>query len=116
MTRAHRHWGRSALVLAAFSFGWAALLVVIGVVSVAGPLWALVEQGVPVTPTSFLRLQKALSLGLIGSVDEFRVWNGTLSQSEIALHNTMGPDVMLGKCYWLQTSHLVESHRLPIRS
>jgi len=49
LTRAHRHWGRSALVLAAFSFGWAALLVVIGVVSVAGPLWALVEQGVPVT-------------------------------------------------------------------
>src|SRR5512138_1819229 len=29
------------------------------------------ERGVPVTPTSFLRLQKALCLGLIGSVDDF---------------------------------------------
>jgi uncharacterized protein with von Willebrand factor type A (vWA) domain len=29
------------------------------------------EKGVPVTPTSFLRLQKALSLGVIGSVDDF---------------------------------------------
>jgi uncharacterized protein with von Willebrand factor type A (vWA) domain len=28
-------------------------------------------MGVPVTPTSFLRLQKALSLGLINSVDDF---------------------------------------------
>jgi len=28
-------------------------------------------QGVPVTPTSFLRLQKALALGVIGSVDDF---------------------------------------------
>ncbi len=33
--------------------------------------YLLREQGVPVTPTSFLRLQKALSLGLIGSVDDF---------------------------------------------
>jgi len=29
------------------------------------------ERGVPVTPTSFLRLQKALSLGVIGSIDDF---------------------------------------------
>ena len=29
------------------------------------------EKGVPVTPTSFLRLQKALSLGVISSVDDF---------------------------------------------
>jgi uncharacterized protein len=33
--------------------------------------YQLRERGVPVTPTSFLRLQKALSLGLIGSVDDF---------------------------------------------
>ncbi|MHB8771150.1 MAG: vWA domain-containing protein [Syntrophales bacterium] len=33
--------------------------------------YLLREKGVPVTPTSFLRLQKALSLGLIGSVDDF---------------------------------------------
>jgi uncharacterized protein with von Willebrand factor type A (vWA) domain len=33
--------------------------------------YMLREQGVPVTPTSFLRLQKALALGLIGSVDDF---------------------------------------------
>jgi uncharacterized protein with von Willebrand factor type A (vWA) domain len=29
------------------------------------------ERGAPVTPTSFLRLQKALSLGVIGSLDDF---------------------------------------------
>ena len=29
------------------------------------------ERGVPVTPTSFLRLQKALALGVIGSLDDF---------------------------------------------
>ena len=33
--------------------------------------YQLRERGVPVTPTSFLRLQRALSLGLIGSVDDF---------------------------------------------
>ena len=33
--------------------------------------YMLRERGVPVTPTSFLRLQKALALGLIGSVDDF---------------------------------------------
>ncbi len=33
--------------------------------------YMLRERGVPVTPTSFLRLQKALSLGVIGSVDDF---------------------------------------------
>ena len=33
--------------------------------------YLLRERGVPVTPTSFLRLQKALSLGVIGSVDDF---------------------------------------------
>jgi uncharacterized protein len=33
--------------------------------------YMLREKGVPVTPTSFLRLQKALSLGVIGSVDDF---------------------------------------------
>jgi uncharacterized protein with von Willebrand factor type A (vWA) domain len=32
--------------------------------------YMLREKGVPVTPTSFLRLQKALALGLIGSVDD----------------------------------------------
>ncbi len=33
--------------------------------------YMLRERGVPVTPTSFLRLQKALALGLIGSLDDF---------------------------------------------
>ena len=33
--------------------------------------YSLRDRGVPVTPTSFLRLQKALSLGVIGSVDDF---------------------------------------------
>ena len=33
--------------------------------------YMLRERGVPATPTSFLRLQKALSLGLIASVDDF---------------------------------------------
>ncbi len=33
--------------------------------------YMLREKGVPVTPTSFLRLQKALSLDVIGSVDDF---------------------------------------------
>ena len=29
------------------------------------------KAGVPVSPTSFLRLQKALSMGLINSVEDF---------------------------------------------
>jgi len=33
--------------------------------------YMLREKGVPVTPTSFLRLQKALALGVIGSLDDF---------------------------------------------
>jgi uncharacterized protein len=33
--------------------------------------YMLRERGVPVTPTSFLRLQKALALGLIGDLDDF---------------------------------------------
>jgi len=33
--------------------------------------YMLRQRGVPVSPTSFLRLQKALSLGVIGSVDDF---------------------------------------------
>jgi uncharacterized protein len=33
--------------------------------------YLLREKGVPVTPTSFLRLQRALSLGVIASVDDF---------------------------------------------
>lgn len=33
--------------------------------------YALREKGVPVTPTSFLKLQKALSMGLISTVDDF---------------------------------------------
>ena len=33
--------------------------------------YILRERGVPVTPTSFLRLQKALALGVIGSLDDF---------------------------------------------
>ncbi len=33
--------------------------------------YMLRERGVPVTPTSFLRLQKALALGVIASVDDF---------------------------------------------
>jgi uncharacterized protein with von Willebrand factor type A (vWA) domain len=36
-----------------------------------GFFYMLRERGVPVTPTSFLRLQKALALGVIGSVDDF---------------------------------------------
>src|SRR4030043_84307 len=33
--------------------------------------YLLKKAGIPVTPTSFLRLQKALSMGLISSVDDF---------------------------------------------
>ena len=33
--------------------------------------YMLRERGIPVTPTSFLRLQKALALGVIGSLDDF---------------------------------------------
>jgi len=33
--------------------------------------YLLKQVGIPVTPTSFLRLQKALSMGLITSVDDF---------------------------------------------
>jgi len=33
--------------------------------------YALRDAGIPVSPTSFLRLQRALGLGLIGSVDDF---------------------------------------------
>jgi len=33
--------------------------------------YTLRERGVPVTPTSFLRLQRALSLGVIGSIEDF---------------------------------------------
>lgn len=33
--------------------------------------YSLRERGVPVTPTSFLNLQKALALGLIGSIEDF---------------------------------------------
>jgi uncharacterized protein len=33
--------------------------------------YTLRDRGVPVTPTSFLRLQKALSLGLVTSLDDF---------------------------------------------
>jgi uncharacterized protein with von Willebrand factor type A (vWA) domain len=36
-----------------------------------GFFYMLRERGAPVTPTSFLRLQKALSLGVIGSLDDF---------------------------------------------
>jgi uncharacterized protein with von Willebrand factor type A (vWA) domain len=35
--------------------------------------YALRDKGVPVTPTAFLKLQKALSLGLIGSLHDFYV-------------------------------------------
>jgi len=34
-------------------------------------LYLLKEKGIPVTPTSFLRLQKALDMGLINSLDDF---------------------------------------------
>jgi hypothetical protein len=34
---------------------------------------------------------------LIGSVDEFRVWSGALSQQEIIKHYAMGPDLILCK-------------------
>jgi uncharacterized protein with von Willebrand factor type A (vWA) domain len=33
--------------------------------------YLLKKVGIPVSPTSFLRLQQALSLGLINSVDDF---------------------------------------------
>jgi uncharacterized protein with von Willebrand factor type A (vWA) domain len=33
--------------------------------------YMLRERGIPVTPTSFLRLQKALALGVIGSLEDF---------------------------------------------
>ena len=36
-----------------------------------GFFYTLRERGVPVSPTSFLRLQKALSLGVIESIDDF---------------------------------------------
>jgi len=35
--------------------------------------YTLRQVGVPVTPTSFLRLQKAFSKGLINSVDDFYI-------------------------------------------
>ena len=36
-----------------------------------GFFYALRERGVPVTPTSFLKLQKALSMGLINTLEDF---------------------------------------------
>ncbi len=33
--------------------------------------YLLKKVGIPVSPTSFLRLQKALSMGLVNSVDDF---------------------------------------------
>ncbi|PKN59849.1 MAG: hypothetical protein CVU53_06140, partial [Deltaproteobacteria bacterium HGW-Deltaproteobacteria-11] len=33
--------------------------------------YTLRERGIPVTPTSFLKLQRALSLGIIGSIEDF---------------------------------------------
>jgi hypothetical protein len=39
----------------------------------SGFFYELRGQGVPVTPTAFLRLQRALNLGLIGSLDDFYV-------------------------------------------
>src|SRR4030066_44958 len=33
--------------------------------------YLLKKAGIPVTPTSFLRLQKALSMGMINSLDDF---------------------------------------------
>ncbi|MBN2125999.1 MAG: hypothetical protein JW821_17000, partial [Deltaproteobacteria bacterium] len=33
--------------------------------------YMLKKVGIPVTPTSFLRLQKALSIGLVNSIDDF---------------------------------------------
>src|SRR5512143_2297623 len=33
--------------------------------------YLLKKAGIPVSPTSFLRLQKALSMGLINSIDDF---------------------------------------------
>ena len=36
-----------------------------------GFFYALREKGVPVTPTSFLKLQQAMSMGLINTVDDF---------------------------------------------
>ena len=33
--------------------------------------YTLRDKGIPVTPTSFLRLQKALGLGLVSSLDDF---------------------------------------------
>jgi uncharacterized protein with von Willebrand factor type A (vWA) domain len=38
-----------------------------------GFFYKLKEAGIPVTPTSFLRLQQALSLGLVNSIDDFYV-------------------------------------------
>lgn len=35
--------------------------------------YKLKEVGIPVTPTSFLKLQKALSMGLVNSIDDFYV-------------------------------------------
>ena len=33
--------------------------------------YTLRDRGIPVTPTSFLRLQKAMNMGLVHSLDEF---------------------------------------------
>ena len=33
--------------------------------------YTLRDRGIPVTPTSFLRLQKAMNMGLIHSLDDF---------------------------------------------
>jgi uncharacterized protein with von Willebrand factor type A (vWA) domain len=35
--------------------------------------YMLRDKGVPVSPTSFLRLQKALGMGLIRSLDDFYI-------------------------------------------
>ena len=36
------------------------------------------------------------SYGLVGSIDEFRVWNGALQPSDVANHYFAGPDQILG--------------------
>ena len=33
--------------------------------------YTLRERGIPVSPTSFLRLQKALQLGMVRSIEDF---------------------------------------------
>jgi len=43
---------------------------------------------------------------LVGSVNEFRIWNGGLQQSDITVHYTEGPDQNFGKLQSFNIEHI----------